>query len=88
MTGRFPPASASTTGPRLVFAGTELAEIVTARPEAGACRVELVGRELVETRLEARLLEPSEHDRVGGDPALGELQDLRAASRPSLGLRR
>jgi peptidase E len=73
-------------GAGLLFAGTDLVEVVTARPEAGACRVELVGDELVETRLDARLLEPPAH--LPDDPALGELQDVRAAGRPPLGLRR
>lgn len=40
------------------FAGTEVAEVVTARPEATAYRVELVGGRVVEAPLEARLLEP------------------------------
>ncbi|MGI8802636.1 MAG: Type 1 glutamine amidotransferase-like domain-containing protein [Solirubrobacteraceae bacterium] len=75
-------------GAALVFAEGELAEVVTARPAAGACRVELVEHRLVETRLEARLLVPPERDRGDDDPALGELQDLRSAGRPSLGLRR
>jgi peptidase E len=75
-------------GAGLVFAGTELVEVVTARPQAGACRVELSDGELVETRLEARLLEDGGEDRVERDPALCELQDLRAAGRPPLGLRR
>ncbi|MEA2354190.1 MAG: hypothetical protein QOD61_319 [Solirubrobacteraceae bacterium] len=75
-------------GAGLLFEGTELAEVVTARPDAGACRVEVRDGALVETRLEARLLEASEHDPAGLDPALVELKGLRAASRPPLGLRR
>ena len=76
-------------GAGLVFAGTELVEVVSARPGAGAARVELVDGELIETRLDARLLEAADDDRADGDPALCELQDLRAAGRArSLGLRR
>jgi dipeptidase E len=43
-------------GAALVFAGTELAEVVTALPDAGAFRVELVASEVVETRLPQRYL--------------------------------
>jgi peptidase E len=75
-------------GAALVFDGTELAEVVSGRPTAGACRVELVNREIVETPLEVRRLEHVEVQRRGDDPALGELQSLRAESRPRLGLRR
>ncbi len=75
-------------GAALVFDGIELTEVVSARPTAGACRVELAAREVVETPLDVRRLEPIEVEPRGDDPALGELQALRSANRPRLGLRR
>ncbi len=75
-------------GAALLFEGTVLVEVVSARPAAAACRVELVEDELVETRLEARQLGLSERDSVELDPALCELQALRTTNRPRLGLRR
>jgi peptidase E len=85
--GKIPQGFGVDDGAALLFAGAQLVEVVTARPEAGACRVELVDGVLVETRLEARLLD-AEHACLPGDPALSELQDLRSSSRPRLGLRR
>jgi dipeptidase E len=43
-------------GAALHYVGTALAEVVTSRPEAGAYRVELVDRQVVETRLPSRYL--------------------------------
>lgn len=40
----------------LLFRGTELAEVVAARPDGAAYRVELVDGEVVETRIQARPL--------------------------------
>jgi dipeptidase E len=74
-------------GAALVFEGRELSEVVSARSTAGACRVELVARAIVETPLEVRRLEHVDVEPAGDDPALGELQSLRATSRPRLGLR-
>jgi dipeptidase E len=47
-------------GAGLVYKGRKLVEVVKARPDAGATRVELVDGEIVETSLDARLLEPVE----------------------------
>jgi dipeptidase E len=43
-------------GAALHFVGTELIDVVSSRPRAGAVRVEAVGGEAVETRLPARYL--------------------------------
>ncbi len=75
-------------GAALVFDGTDLVEVVSARPGAGAARVDRVDDTVVETRLDARLLDAADDDRAERDPALCELQDIRAAGRArSLGLR-
>jgi len=51
-----PGGFAADDGAALHFVGTELAEVVTSRPDAGAYRVELVGGAIVETRLPVRYL--------------------------------
>jgi peptidase E len=87
--GAIPAGYGVDDGAALVFAGTELADVVSARTGAGACRVDVVDGDLVETRLEARLLEPFDGDRPESDPGLWELQEMRASGRPrTLGLRR
>ena len=52
----FPAGVAADDGVGLRYVGTELAEVVTMRPEARAYRVERVGDEVVETPLDARLV--------------------------------
>ncbi len=86
--GEIPGGFGVDDGAGLLFLGDELADIVSARPRASAWRVELTAGELVETRLEARILAPLATAGNGGDPALDELAALRAAGRPGLGLRR
>lgn len=56
----FPPGYAVDDDAALHFVGTELREVVTARAEAGAYRVERVDGEVVETRLPSRSLIDSE----------------------------
>ena len=55
----FPPGLAADDGCALHFVGTELREVVAAWPGAAAYRVELVGGEVRETPVEARVLSPS-----------------------------
>jgi len=52
----FPEGYAADDGVALVFRGTELAEVVTARPGARAFRVERTGRGVTETPLAGRFL--------------------------------
>ena len=52
----FPGGYAIDDDAAILFAGTEAIEVVTARPEATAYRVQRAGSEVQETRLEARLL--------------------------------
>jgi peptidase E len=54
--GVLPGGWAADDGVGLVFSGTELARVVTARPGAGAVRVDAVGGELVRRRIEPELL--------------------------------
>jgi peptidase E len=72
-------------GTALVFSGGELHEVVSARPDCHAYRVDVVDGELVETLCEARLLEDREPDRPELDPALAE---FRAQHRRAGGLSR
>jgi len=72
-------------GTALVFRGTELDEVVTARAGCDAWRVDVVDGELVETVCPARLLEDREPDRPELDPALAE---FRAQHRRASGLSR
>ena len=51
-----PAGYAADDGAALHFVGTELAEVVTSRPTAGAYRVEVVAGRVVETRLPSRHL--------------------------------
>jgi dipeptidase E len=55
-TGALPGGWAADDGVGLVFAGTELKRVVSARPGTGAVRVDAVGGELVRTRIEPELL--------------------------------
>ena len=52
----FPAGYAADDDAAMLFAGTELREVVTARPEASAYRVERIDGAACETRLDARLL--------------------------------
>ncbi|HEY5199264.1 MAG TPA: peptidase E [Solirubrobacteraceae bacterium] len=70
-------------GTALVFAGTELLEVVTGRPGCDAHRVDVVDGELVEKVCEARVLEDREPDLADVDPALAE---FRAQRRRASGL--
>lgn len=51
-----PAGVAADDGVALHFIGTDLAEVVTSQPEAGAYRVELVAGRVVETRLPSRYI--------------------------------
>ena len=51
-----PGGFAADDGAALHFVGTDLVEVVTSRPDAGAYRVELVDGTVVETRLSSRYL--------------------------------
>jgi dipeptidase E len=55
-TGQLPGGWAADDGVGLVFEGTELMRVVSARPGTSALRVDAVGGELVRTRLEPELL--------------------------------
>ncbi len=55
-TGALPGGWAADDGVGLVFEGTELMRVVSARPGTAALRVDAVGGELVRTRLEPELL--------------------------------
>ena len=54
--GELPAGYAADDGAALVFAGTELREVVSSRPGAAAYRVERQGDAAVETRLPVREL--------------------------------
>ena len=54
--GALPDGYGVDDGAALVFRGTDLAEVVTSMPDAGAYRVEAADGEAVETRLPARYL--------------------------------
>jgi len=59
--GIVPPGYGVDDGAALVYEGSRLAEVVKARPDAGAVRVQRGdGGEIVETPLDARLLDPVE----------------------------
>lgn len=64
-------------GAALVFEGTELVDVVCARPGAGARRVDVVAGGVVERWLPGRLLAAPSEDHAA-DPSLGELRELRA----------
>jgi dipeptidase E len=72
-------------GTALVFEGRELVEVVSARVDCNAYRVDVVDGELVETICQARVLEDREPDRPELDPALAE---FRAQHRRASGLLR
>ena len=55
-TGELPGGWAADDGVGLLFEGTELVRVVSARPGTSALRVDAVGGELVRTRLEPELL--------------------------------
>jgi peptidase E len=77
--GNMPPGHGVDDGAALVYQGCRLVEVVKARPDAGATRVELGDdREIVETPLEARLLEPVESPVRARTPlAVTELRAVR-----------
>ena len=58
--GTLPNGYALDDGVALQFAGTELVDTVSERPGASAFRVELVDGEVVETRMEPRMLDDAE----------------------------
>jgi peptidase E len=63
-------------GAGLLFEGTELAAVVTARRGAGARRVQLEGGRAAETELDARLLRPTA---TPGEPlSISEFREARA----------
>jgi len=64
-------------GVGLLFAGTELAEVVSARPAARAYSVEDVGGRLVEKPLEPRLLEPVTGAAHDAPVEIAEFRDAR-----------
>jgi dipeptidase E len=72
--GSLPPGWAVDDGAALIFRGTELEEVVSARPAATAFAVSAGG----ETRLDARLL-PTAAAARQTLPAVAELRSLRAA---------
>jgi peptidase E len=55
-----PPGYGVDDGAALVYEGMRMVEVVKARESAGAVRVDVVDGEIVETPLDARLLEPAE----------------------------
>ncbi len=72
------PGYAVDDGVGLLFAGTQLIEVVSARPEARAYRVEETGGDLVETPIEPRVLEPVSG---GVHDAPAEIAEFRDAHR-------
>jgi len=78
-TGELPGGWAADDGVGLVFHGTELARVVSARPGSGAVRVDCVGGELVRRRIEPELL-------GAGPPSMrampDEIRELRRLRRP------
>lgn len=79
--GLMPGGWAVDDGAALVFEGAQLAEAVTARPGAGARRVDCFAGTIVERALAARLLADPEPE-LGADPSLSELRELRARRSP------
>ena len=78
------PATRWTTASGLLFAGTDLVEVVSAREHARAHRIEERGGRLVETPLVPRLLEPVA---VAGQDAPVEIAEFRDARRAARGAR-
>ncbi len=72
------PGYAVDDGVGLLFAGTDLVEVVSAREHARAHRIEERGGRLVETPLVPRLLEPVA---VAGQDAPVEIAEFRDARR-------
>jgi peptidase E len=68
-------------GAGLRFAGTELVEAVSARPEAGAYRIERRNGLANATPLAARHLDAPDSDIKAPPPEVTELRELRAARR-------
>ena len=64
-------------GVGLLFAGTELVEVVSARPAARAYAVTEVGGRLVETEMVPRLLEPVHGAARDGPVEIAEFRDAR-----------
>jgi dipeptidase E len=83
LAGELPGGWGVPDGTALVFEGTELSEVVTARAGENAYRVDVVDGELVETMREARVLDDRDPDRPELDPALAE---FRAQHRRAIGL--
>jgi dipeptidase E len=83
LAGELPGGWGVPDGTALVFERRELADVVSARVDCNAYRVDLVDGELVETLREARVLEDREPDRPELDPALAE---FRAHNRRASGL--
>ncbi len=73
-----PPGYAVDDGAALLFAGTALVEVVSARPGAGAYWVEEAGGELLETRLPARSLPTREQLEPSVPLSIAEFRELRA----------
>ena len=78
--GKLPGGWAVDDGAGLVFEGGRLQEVVSARPGAGALRVDAVGGELVRSRIPGRLLDARG---VNGDPNVSAkvtdaIRELRA----------
>jgi peptidase E len=67
----FPAGYAIDEDAAIHFEGTTIAEVVSARAEASAYRVERVGGEVVETQLEARALLKPTPQSAPGTPAAG-----------------
>jgi dipeptidase E len=83
--GQLPPGYGVDDGVGLLFAGTELAETVSARPGAGAWRVEAAsdGAGATETPLEVTRLEQPAAGAHAGEPL--SLAEFRQARRPGPG---
>jgi dipeptidase E len=77
--GILPPGYGVDDGAGLLFRGTRLAEVVSARAGAGAYRVTAVNGAAVEHELEARVVARPERDAAAHE--IGEMRLLRAARR-------
>jgi dipeptidase E len=74
-TGELPPGYAADDGVALLFHGTELAEVVSSRPNRRALKLD----NDAETVLEPRLL--TRKDRFGDVPEIAEFRAVRRATR-------
>jgi dipeptidase E len=75
--GALPGGWAADDGVGLVFSGTELVRVVTARPGTGAVRVDAVGGELVRRRVEPELLGTGPLNRRPQSEDVKELRRMR-----------